>query len=305
MEGAPFASGLSMGPGRVSCPVGKPPDLRVDSCALDKGRLNMPLKLPALIPLLIALFSSPARAALSPLRDPGVDARAYIESRLASSTRPQGRDGSAPLTVLQAGVRRGGLDPSRIPEVSREELALRFQEIRDARPLKDGENRDRRLTWLYPDDGCYARAEIAVHLLESSRRAVPLKVFAFGNLSVKTENHPHGWISWWYHVAPVLRVEGIAYVLDPAIEPRRPLSVDEWIARMGDGPIGVSYCASHAYDPDSPCATSETSQKNRAVRDVSPFLGSEWNRLLEMGRDPAAELGEHPPWIRPEETPTP
>jgi hypothetical protein len=55
------------------------------------------------------------------------------------------------------------LDISTIPDVgSYADLENQFHMIRDTRYLQTSEpSFPRRLTWLYPDDGCYARAELA------------------------------------------------------------------------------------------------------------------------------------------------
>jgi hypothetical protein len=81
------------------------------------------------------------------------------------------------------------------------------------------------ITFLYPDDGCYARAHEMCRLMGvqgvSSR-----KVFNYGSLVVQTKNHPSCQVSWGYHVAPTLRVRKSfptveEQVIDPALrEPR-------------------------------------------------------------------------------------
>jgi hypothetical protein len=81
------------------------------------------------------------------------------------------------------------------------------------------------ITFLYPDDGCYARAHEMCRLMGlqgvSSR-----KVFNYAgsnnDLLVQTKNHPSCSVSWWYHVAPTLRVRKSfpkveEQVIDPAL----------------------------------------------------------------------------------------
>jgi hypothetical protein len=43
---------------------------------------------------------------------------------------------------------------------------------------------------------------------------VPGKIFAFGNLRVRTPNSVRGVVGWWYHVAPMVNESGRLWVLD-------------------------------------------------------------------------------------------
>lgn len=182
-----------------------------------------------------------------------------------------------------------------VPAVSAQDLQHIFEHTRDRKLLKDSQRRSRRLTWLFPDNGCYARAELMNSEAERMGQVVPVKVFAFGDLVVETPFHPYGEVTWWYHVAPVLRVGIQVYVLDPAMESRRPLTIEEWAQRMTNT-VEISVCSAHSYDPDSLCAQS-TDQSKQAVQDEAFFLEQEWNRLLSLGRNPEDELGDRPPWL--------
>src|SRR5205823_1645100 len=111
-----------------------------------------------------------------------------------------------------------------------------FQEFRDKRflisDLQPGFMR--RSSWLYPDDGCFARAGLAILNLFQEKVTPPEKIFVFGNLSVKTANSPDGSVSWWYHVAPIVQIGAEKYVLDPALNPRAPLKLEDWLSLMGN-----------------------------------------------------------------------
>ena len=102
---------------------------------------------------------------------------------------------------------------------------------------------------------------------------LPGKVFAFGNLTVKTDHSPRGSVSWWYHVAPVVEVEGEKFVLDPAIEFSRPLSLSEWLSRMGDpSRIKVSFCGSGTYIPSDSCDEESDGLELRALGTQRSYL---------------------------------
>jgi hypothetical protein len=179
-------------------------------------------------------------------------------------------------------------------------LKREFEKIRDIRFLTDPRKRHRRRrsSWLYPDDGCFARAQLANLNLLNDNIKVPSKVFVFGNLKVRTPNSPQGFVSWWYHVAPIVKVNSELFVLDPAIEPRFPVTLSDWLGRQHENPteLRIAFCKSGTYHPDSPCKNEIKKNEKVAERDQMHYLVSEYSRLLELFRDPELELGDFPPW---------
>ncbi len=180
------------------------------------------------------------------------------------------------------------------------DLENQFFYIRDTRFLTtENPAFPRRLTWLYPDDGCYARAEVAKIEIAEHGFMEPKKVFVFGNLSANSDNSPTGSVQWWYHVAAAYRVGSEAYVLDPALEPHRPLKLAEWNERVGGTHAYVQYsiCDKDAYDPNSDCYRPTPLSRTEALYEQKGFLQDEWDRLLELKRNPEKELGDFPPWL--------
>lgn len=77
------------------------------------------------------------------------------------------------------------------------------------------------IPFLFPDDGCWARAHEMRRLMlgmgHSSR-----KIWIHGNLRVATRNSPNCQVNWWYHVAPTLCVRHWLFfarrmVIDPSL----------------------------------------------------------------------------------------
>lgn len=189
--------------------------------------------------------------------------------------------------------------PKAIAWKSIADMQERFEKIRDERFLTMADEPDfpRRISWLYPKDGCFARASLFNRNAFRLFIPVPNKVFAFGNLRVKTPNSSRGVVGWWYHVAPIVQVGAEKYVLDPAIEPERPLLLREWIERMGNPKrIKVSICGSGAYSPGDNCHKESDGMELRAERTQKHYLALEERELKRMGRNPEAELGDAPPW---------
>ncbi len=189
--------------------------------------------------------------------------------------------------------------PSVTPWVSLESMQERFEKIRDDRFLTLSSDPDfpRRISWLYPKDGCFARASLFNRNAFRLFIPIPKKVFAFGNLRVKTPDARRGVVGWWYHVAPIVEVDGTKYVLDPAVDHEKPLTLKEWLLKMGKPErIKVAICNTGTYSPGDDCSKKTDGMELRAERTQKHYLELEESELRRMGRDPEAELGENPPW---------
>lgn len=117
------------------------------------------------------------------------------------------------------------------------------------------------IAYRFPADGCYARAQLMIERMQRAG-AKPRRIWAVANgeeLYARTKNHPRGYVTWGYHVAPLLRVrngDGSQrwYVIDPALF-GGPATVNQWtqaqmrdpkgskpyltLTRVGDAPIWV------------------------------------------------------------------
>jgi len=96
------------------------------------------------------------------------------------------------------------------------------------------------LPFLYPDDGCKARAHEMCRLIQGAGftpRKVWIKPFAANTwLTVGTKNSPACGVAWSHHVAPLLKVVTNAstvedYVIDPSLF-NGPALMKDWVARI-------------------------------------------------------------------------
>lgn len=205
-------------------------------------------------------------------------------------------------TAQNAQVPVSSANFSGVPVWNDSDIKAHFEYSRDLRfqTMSGASNFQRRLSWLYPDDGCFARAELVKAKAVEKNLQAPYKLFSFGNLRVKTSSHPNGYVSWWYHVVPVVKsaADGQCYVLDAAIDPSKPLPWKDWLLKQVGSlsSVNVAVCDPNAYTPDSqafgdynPTSTALSDQKNT-------YLKSEWSRQTQVGRDPNVVLGNNPPW---------
>lgn len=180
------------------------------------------------------------------------------------------------------------------------DLQKMFNFLRDTQFIKIKDmQKPRRLSWLYPDDGCFARAELMAQYMIENFKIDPKKIYAFGDLEAETPNHPDGRVTWWYHVAVALRYHNDVVIFDPSLQPERVYSLNEWQQAIGASKASIRYalCASNTFDPDDSCYRTSRTPMSFSLDEQYRFLQPEWLRLQDLNRDPEEELGAHPPWL--------
>lgn len=215
----------------------------------------------------------------------------YFKHRVRRRDRSQGPE-SHLTSVTQ-------VDSTQITQIQDEQTLMNvFKTARDDRFL-EASPFYRRPTFLYPDDGCFARAHVMNEHIFDSFKIKMTKIFVFGDLKVQTKNSEFGSVTWWYHVAPVAKVGNQIYVIDPSIEAKKPMELKEWVLSMvrevGDAQIAI--CDGNSYTPDEDCMGSEVSPSASAHDQQQSFFSAEWQRLLDLGRNPERELQDFPPWL--------
>jgi hypothetical protein len=93
----------------------------------------------------------------------------------------------------------------------------------------------RDIAFRFPIDGCYARAHLMCERM-IQRGLKPRKIWSVANgdsLYARTKHNPNGYVTWGYHVAPVLRIRNADgtqrwYVIDPSLFPK-PATVTMWM----------------------------------------------------------------------------
>lgn len=253
-----------------------------------------------IIILSITSFQSLAENPYSAKRELGRPYQEYMVELEKVLEEGEQFENNAGRTVMSSAVPYAG--PSSVASApqwkSYSEVSSEFRRVRDTRHLRKNTSFPRRGFWFYPDDGCYVRAALMNRLSYLAGKKTPGKVFAFGNLRMKTPNSPRGAVGWWYHVAPIVQVGSTKYVFDPSMEISRPVTLDEWVSRMGKPEnIKVAVCNSGAYVPGSLCGTVSKGE-SYSLTHANIFLDREWQRMSLLKRDPKKDLGPNPPWYR-------
>lgn len=193
-----------------------------------------------------------------------------------------------------------------------------FIKMRDARYFNDLQKPGfmRRISWLYPDDGCWTRATAMIKDFFGpinnmvNQYARPNKLFVFGNLCVNTPNSRAGKVNWWYHTAPIVRdaQTNQSYVLDPSVNPKEPMTVEDWMnlvastnGKCKNDNASVSkfnVCNQYGTTPNDACRSKTDGFSNEMRTELMQhsYQQAERSRQVELGRDADKVLGDLPPW---------
>lgn len=234
-------------------------------------------------------------ASMSAARNEKIDYRVYEKKASQSITAVR----KFQINTALSSARLFG--STSIPEVaiweSVEAMEKLYVEARDTRWLESTESSLRRIFWMYPDDGCFARAGFMNKYFFQNKAPIPNKIFAFGNLSVNTSFSNRGRVSWWYHTAPIIKVRGQNYVLDPSVDLARPLLLEDWLRRMGDpAQIKIAVCSSGTYFPMDDCKEVSDGKETRATNSQSFYLLKEEKRIRSLKLNASEVFGDNPPW---------
>lgn len=139
-------------------------------------------------------------------------------------------------------------------------LAGRIPDTRELREAFAAIKEDKTIPWEHISDGCYARAHtVCEKLLRDGIGCEKLFVTVpdGSNGYLKAKNRFQD-AEWWYHVAPLIfaRNENTgkteAFVIDLAVNDKKPIKADEWIKHFRDRDIQINCYVTPAdvYDGD-------------------------------------------------------
>ncbi len=147
------------------------------------------------------------------------------------------------------------------------------------------------IPFLYPDDGCWARAHEMCRLIIAAG-ATPAKVWIDGTLVAATKNNPYCAVHWGWHVAPTLCVrtywcERTTYVIDPSLF-TGPVTEATWKSVQGDPNATLTHTSASVYwrnyiptdpnyvDTNARLAYYRNRLKLRSTVETDPSTGLPW-----------------------------
>ncbi len=113
------------------------------------------------------------------------------------------------------------------------------------------------IPFQYLGNGCQGRAHEMCRLIERHLDQKPDDIVAKlwnvgeGTIEVATDNSPDCRVEWFFHVAPVVNMNGSPLVLDPGLFPG-PVPPETWLARQRTSAVTRQYPTSrHAFAPSA------------------------------------------------------
>jgi uncharacterized protein (UPF0216 family) len=155
------------------------------------------------------------------------------------------------------------------------------------------------IPFLYPDNGCWARAHEMCRLMIQNLELHPNKIWVYGDLQVDTRNNPLCSVSWIWHVAPTLCVRYPGYgwrpgvkttvVIDPSLFDG-PVDEATWLTALGDPNARLERTGAHVYKTSRTIpgyaedATYELTRRDLAFRRLDLL-----SRSIQFGPPPYEE----------------
>lgn len=143
------------------------------------------------------------------------------------------------------------------------------------------------IPFLYPDDGCYARAHEMIRLMRL-QGIEGEKIWIFGGLNPATSNHPDCQVGWWYHVAPTLQVNTSSGIEKRVIDPSLmtgPATQDAWRARQSDPAATFEFTDARPFWPNNGGNDDDYSLTNQYLQEKRLYLQ---DRVTDYGPLPYA-----------------
>lgn len=139
------------------------------------------------------------------------------------------------------------------------------------------------IPFQYVRDGCYARAHKMRWIITTKYRYCCEKVFSFANenfdtLAVKADKWGGCCVTWWYHVAPLIRIKVgklavLAFVIDPGMFDK-PVLLSSWLSAQENKGCNAKAKVSKysiqpgsAYAPDNYAGTAFTTDPTYTATD--------------------------------------
>ncbi len=149
------------------------------------------------------------------------------------------------------------------------------------------------IPFLYPDDGCWARAHEMCRLMIAAG-VTPRNVWIFGSLHANTRNNPNCQVFWGWHVAPTLCIKRKRFgpieetVIDPSLF-TGPVSKPTWKGVQGDPNAQLKASDASAYFHASlPFQPKTDPTYTQTVQDLNLYRLKLKNRSLQFGPPPYA-----------------
>lgn len=141
------------------------------------------------------------------------------------------------------------------------------------------------IPFLYPNDGCWARAHEMGRLVDDLGHKSG-KIWTYKSLSVRTENTPKCRLGWRYHVASTLNVENVGrLVVDPSLFDHLA-SPSEWLQIQKGRRRDTAYSSSDVYYRKPNGGYTRDTNYKRTHKYLKQYRGKLLARVRRLGWPP-------------------
>jgi len=119
--------------------------------------------------------------------------------------------------------------------------ALRSVEYARLQEIFEDISKNSDIEFNYPQAACQQRTQYLSMLLTKKYRLDHFRVWLFAPVDLYKESKEHleikdindlsenGVIKWKYHVAPAVKIKDQVYVIDPSLDSKKPMILDDWL----------------------------------------------------------------------------
>jgi hypothetical protein len=257
--------------------------------------------LPALRPSLVFQQKGPASAGATPYPADGfvASAAANLPTAKALSSAPALVAAEPPSVDIkfvqdQLTANLPGVDVQFANIDAFAKLNGRLATMGELREMMSSLYDESSIPYGYITDGCYSRA----HMMDESFRQHGInnaKMFCKGDLEAKNDLMT---ARWWYHVAPLVFVDGgdgkpVPKIIDPGFS-REPMDPEQWVLAMNKGPsVEIDLVSAEQYYPR------DGAPDDDFAASLGPSIGTAQSYSLRLHGIKKAKGIPVPPYSRP------
>lgn len=176
--------------------------------------------------------------------------------------------------------------PSTLGDPTHAQADALFERLKNARLGSD-----------VPDDFCFMRADVGAHMIEQQGFNVrKVNAIATGGkaLHVAAPNTVEKEVTWRYHVAPIVKVDGVDYVLDPSLG-KAKMTLRGWKAKMHDRGMNTIETDAAQLNFSTPPPANAQAEVDQLAHSLSQIGGIRtYERFRKRALDKAAASSTRP-----------
>lgn len=151
----------------------------------------------------------------------------------------------------------------------------------------DGAIYQRKIPWLFFENGCFARAEALNRHLVQSYRQSPLQKFFI--IFPEPEDPAAPYVS--FHVTNVARIGNEAWIVDPSVDASGPIALPHYLDMLAGSAeqreqLKIAVCSPDTFYDTNSCTDPKPYDADLLRSLTTGLLDTEWQQVVDAGLDP-------------------